>query len=82
MAVSTFGSGIDALDGRIEKCFDRIGLDVAAGEDARQQLRQLVALRDRQRPRRAALVEPVAPGAAGRRILDAEEQAILSHGRS
>jgi hypothetical protein len=40
-----------------------------------------MALRDRQRPRRAALVEPVAPSASGRRILDAEEEAILSHGR-
>ena len=71
--------GHRALDGRIEKGVDRVGLDIAAGEDARQQFGQLVALRDRQRPRRTALVEPVAPGAAGRRILDAEEEAILSH---
>ena len=71
--------GHRALDGRIEKSVDRVGLDIAAGEDARQQFGDLVALRDRQRARRAALVEPVAPGAAGRRILDAEEEAILSH---
>ena len=71
--------GHRALDGRIEKGVDRVGLDVAAGEDARQQFGDLMPLRDRQRPRRAALVEPVAPGAAGRRILDAEEEAILSH---
>jgi hypothetical protein len=30
-------------------------------------------LRDRQRPRSAAFVEPIAPDATGRRILDAEE---------
>ena len=81
MAVSTFGSGIEPLDGRIEKGLDRVDLDIAAGEHARQQFGQVVALRDRQRARRAALVEPVAPGAAGRRILDAEEEAILSHWR-
>ena len=71
------GIGHQPLDGRIEKGLDLIDLDTAAGEDARQQLRQLMALRDRQRARRAALVEPVAPGAAGRRVLDAEEEAIL-----
>ncbi len=70
-----------ALDGRIEKGVDRIGLDIAAGENARQQLGQLVPLRDRQRPRSAAFVEPVAPGAPGRRVLDAEEEAILRHWR-
>ena len=73
--------GHRAFDGRIEKGVDRVGLDVAAGEDARQQFWDLMALRDRQRPRRAALVEPVAPGASGRRILDAEEKAILCHFR-
>ena len=72
--------GHRAFDGRIEKSVDRVGLDIAAGEDARQQFGNLVALRDRQRARRAALVEPVAPGAAGRRSFDAEEEAILSHG--
>src|ERR1700722_5736752 len=72
--------GHRAFDGRIEKGGDRVGLDMAAGEDARQQFGDLMTLCDRQRPRRAALVEPVAPGAPGRRILDAEEEAILSHG--
>ena len=69
--------GHRALDGRIEKGLDRIDLDIAAGENARQQFGQVVALRDRQRPRRAALVEPVAPSAAGRRVFDAEEKAIV-----
>ncbi len=55
--------GHRALDRRIEKGVDRVGLDIAAGEDARQQFGDLMALRDRQRPRRAALVEPVAPSA-------------------
>ena len=40
----------------------------------------LARVRNRQRPRRTALVEPVAPSAPGRRILDAEEEAILRHG--
>ena len=70
--------GHRALDGRIEKGVDRIDLDVAAGKNARQQFGKLVPLRDRERPRRAALVEPVAPRAPGRRIFDAEEEAILS----
>ncbi len=65
--------GHRALDGRIEKRLNRIGLDIAAGKDARQQLRQIVALRDSERTRGAALVEPVAPSASGRRVLDAKE---------
>ena len=55
-----------------------VDLDAPAGQHPRQQVRQAVALRDRQRPRRAALVEPVAPGAAGRGLLDAEEMAALA----
>ena len=39
--------GHRALDRRIEKGVDRIGLDVAAGDDARQELGQLMPLRDR-----------------------------------
>ena len=65
--------GHRALDGRIEKRIDRIGLDIAAGENARQQFRQIVALRDGERARGAALVEPVAPSAPGRRVFDAKE---------
>ena len=65
--------GHRALDGRIEEGLDRVDLDIAAGEDARQQFGQIVALRDRERARRAARVEPVAPGAAGRRAFDAEK---------
>jgi hypothetical protein len=61
------------LDGRIEKRLNRIGFDIAAGEDARQQLRQIVALRDRKRTHGAALVEPVAPSPPGRRAFDAKE---------
>ena len=76
MAVSTWDRAWP-LDARIEKRVDRVGLDIAAGNDAREQFGDLVALRDRQRARRAALVEPVAPSAAGRRIFDAEEEAAI-----
>ena len=69
------GIGHRALDGRIEEGVDRVDLDIAAGEDARQQLRQIMPLRDRERPRGAALVEPAAPGAPSRRAFDAEEEA-------
>ena len=65
--------GHRTLDGRIEKRVDRIGLDIAAGKDARQQFRQIVALRDSERAHGAALVQPVAPSAAGRRVFDAKE---------
>ena len=54
-----------------------VDLDAAAGQHPRQQVRQVVPLRDRQRPRRAALVQPVAPGAAGRGPLDAQKVAAL-----
>ena len=64
------------LDGRIEKGLDLVGLDAAAGQHARQQFGQAVPLRDGERARTAALVEPVAPGAPGRRALDAEEEAL------
>ena len=59
---------------RIEERLDLVGLDAAAGQDARQQLRNIVPLRDGQRARRRALVEPVPPRPAANRALDAEEQ--------
>ncbi len=74
--------GHRVLDGRIEKRVDRVGFDIAAGKDARQELGKLVALRNVERARGAALVEPVAPSPSGRRILDAKEKAILSHERN
>jgi hypothetical protein len=61
--------------GWIEEALDVVGLDAAAGQNARQQLRHTLPLHDRQRARGAALVEPVAPGTAADRALDAEEQA-------
>jgi hypothetical protein len=70
------GIGHRALDRRIKERLDRIDLDIAAGKNARQQLRKFVPLRDRQRQRRAALVEPATPCASGRRALDAEEEAV------
>ena len=57
--------GHQPLDGRIKKGFDAVELDIAAGEDAREQFRQPVALRDGERARMPAVVEPVAPGAPG-----------------
>ncbi len=61
------------LDGRIEERGDRVGLDIAAGKDARQKFGKLVALRDVERAHGAALVEPVAPSPSGRRVFDAKE---------
>ena len=60
---------------RIEERLDLVDLDAAAGQDARQQLRHVVPLRDRERARRRPLVEPVAPGPAADRTLDVEKQA-------
>ena len=68
------GIGHQFADGRIEKILDRVDVDVAPGQHPRQHLRQLIALRDRQRPRRAARVEPVAPQLSGRGMGDAEKR--------
>ena len=76
MSVRTSGSGISRLDGRIEIGLDPVGLDIAPRDDAGQQLRHAMTLRDRERARIAAVVEPVAPGPPGRRALDAEEVAV------
>ncbi len=73
------GIGHRLLDRRVEECRDRIDLDIAAGEDARQQFGKIVPLRDRERARRATLVEPVAPRAPGRRVFDAEKKAVVVH---
>ena len=75
MSASASGSGISSRTVGSRNVWHRLRLDAAAGEDARQQFRQVVALRDRERARRRALVEPVAPGAPARRALDAEEEA-------
>ena len=51
--------------GRIEEARDRVHLDPAPGENAREELGHvIVALRNRERTGGAALVEPIAPGAA------------------
>ena len=60
---------------RIEERLDLVDLDAAAGENARQQFRHVVPLRDRERARRRPLVEPVPPGPAADRALDVEKQA-------
>ena len=74
MAVTLCGSGISRRTVGSRKPSTSIDLDAAAGENARQQLRQVVLLRDRKRTRRRPLVEPVAPGPAADRALDVEEQ--------
>ncbi len=48
------GVGRRLFDRRIEEGRDRIDLDVAAGEDARQEFGKIMPLGDRQRPRRRA----------------------------
>ena len=68
--------GHQRAHGRIEEGRHVLDLDSAPGQDARQKLGHvLVALRNRERARLSALVEPVAPGAPARRVLDAEKQA-------
>ena len=68
------GIGHQLADGRIEIILDRIDLDVAPGQHPRQHFRQLIALHDGERPRRAARIEPVAPQLSGRRTRDAEKR--------
>ena len=68
------GIGHQFADGRIEKILDRVDLDIAPGQHPRQHLRQLIALHDRERPRRAAGIEPVAPQLSGRRMRHAEKR--------
>ena len=62
--------------GRIEIADRLVHLDPTPRQHAGQQFRQLVPLHDGERPRRAALVEAVAPDAAGRGLRDPEEGAI------
>ncbi len=59
---------------RIEEFDDAVRLDVAPGEHARQQLGHAMPLRDRERPRCAALVEAVTPGPAAHRMPHVEEE--------
>ena len=66
--------GHQLADSRIEEILDRIDLDIAPGEHPRQHFRQLVALRDRERPRRAPRIEPVAPDLAGRGVRHAQKR--------
>ena len=54
----------------LEKILDAVEVDAAAGNDARQQIRQFVPLHDGGGERATAVVEPVAPGAFGRRAFD------------
>ena len=68
--------------GRIEEIGDRIELDATAGENAREHFRQLMPLRDRQRARSGAHVEPVAPDLSRGRACDAQErQPVVHHGK-
>ncbi len=78
-----FRIGHEPFHGRVEIGLEGFEFDAAPGEDARQQLGDPVALHDRERAGRRALVEPVAPGAAGHRALHVEKQAPLrQHPRS
>ncbi len=61
-------------DGGIEKVLDRLDCDLAPRQHPRQHLRQLVALRHRQRPRDAARIEPVAPQFTGQGMRHAEKR--------
>ena len=68
------GIGHQFADGRIEKVLDPVNLDIAPRQHPRQHLRQLMALRDRERPRRAAGIEPVAPQLSGQGMRHAEKR--------
>ena len=76
------GIGHQFADGRIEEILDRVDLDIAPRQHPRQHFRQLIALRDRQRPRRAARIEPVAPQFSGRRTRDAKKRRRRSTGKA
>ena len=67
---------------RIEEDGDFVCLELATRKNARQELRDIVALRDRKRAHRAARVEPVAPGASARGALDAQKKPPARAGRS
>jgi len=66
---------------RVEVAPNLVDSRPAGRQHPRQQVRQVVPLRDRQRPRRAALVQPVAPGAASGGVLDAQGMASLPNDR-
>ncbi len=66
---------------RIEEVLDFVERDVAASQHPCQHLRQLVALRDRQRPRRPPCIEPVAPQFTRRRTRDAEKRLRQFNGK-
>ncbi len=72
--------GHQLAHGRIEKIRNRIDLDAAPGEHARKHLRHLMTLGDRQRARRAAHVQPIAPDLAGGRARDAEKRQSVVEG--
>ncbi len=59
----------------IEEACNLVHFDPAPRKNTRQKLRNAVLLRDGQRPGRAALIEPVAPGTSACRILNAQKQA-------
>ena len=74
MSVSVSGSGISRRTVGSRNSCDRVDLDIAPGEHAREQLRHAVTLRHRERARVAALIEPVAPDAAAHRVPHVEEE--------
>src|SRR5262249_47056437 len=65
-----------ALDGWIEETIDLVDIDIAAGEDARQQFGEAISLRNRQRARRSALIEALSPRPAGQRPFDTKKVAV------
>ena len=76
------GIGHQFADGRIEEILDRVDLDIAARDHPRQHFRQLVALHDRQRLRRAPGIEPVAPQFSRRRLRHAEKRRRQFNGQN
>ena len=75
------GIGQQLADGRIEKVFHRIDVDATPGDNPRQHFRHLIALCNRQCPRCAARIEPVAPDATGRRPLHTQKGGAVLDGQ-
>ncbi len=67
------GIGQQLADGGIEKVLDSVDPDIASRQYPRQHFRQLITLRNRQRPRRPPRIKPVAPQLSGRRMRDAQK---------
>jgi len=68
--------GQKALDRGVEKGLNVIDLYIPSGQNTGKQFVEPMTLRYSQSERRAACVEPIAPGPPGQRALDAQEMPV------